>query len=404
MFANLTATGWSIDVDKISIDVVDNSYKLEVPMQPNLYGGTGGVDGGDDLAGKRKPLCFGYAHEIPAVDLVPTLLIRQVNDGSVQDIVAVYDRGLSLTKGADYPSYALLVAATVAPGSFATCQTEGLFKLGSVPAGTVTADVQGENRDGYVVTHADVARWAIRNRTVIRDPDDLDLQSFSLTNAAQPAAIDYWLGPDDSLSVIDFIANVMGSAGGWGGHNRAGKFEVRIFTAPTGIAVQSFSKKELLEGDIKREPLPSAYRPPPWRWRTAYARCWTVQTDLAGSVAADHKAFVAQPYRIAEYSNPAIKVDHPFAQDRDPLQTYFSEQAPALAEARRRADAFKTQRSIYRFTAPRRALRLRLGDTIRVQHERFDLSQGRLMTVLSMGDSFSFGDSDVAWVRIAAYG
>jgi hypothetical protein len=36
-----------------------------------------------------------------------------------------------------------------------------------------TADVRGMNAQGYITTTANIARWAIRNQTVIVDPDEL---------------------------------------------------------------------------------------------------------------------------------------------------------------------------------------------------------------------------------------
>jgi hypothetical protein len=404
-FARLTATGWNIDTGNVSIDLVDYSYKLEVPMQPNVYGGSGGADGGADLAGKRKPMVFGAAREVPAVLLVPSLLIYQVNDGSIQAVTSVHDRGVALSAGSNYADYAALAAASITAGQYGTCLALGLFKLGSAPSGTVTADVAGDNSDGYVVTTADIVRWALRRRTSLADPGDLFVASFSDLNTAQAAPIDYWIGPQDSLTVAAFIANIMGGVGGWGGHRLDGKFAVRIFKAPTGNPVAFYSRNDMLGGDIKREPLPAAYKPPPWRWRVPYARCWTVQTDLAGSVSAAHKAFVAEPYRLAESSNASVKVDHPFAQDRDPVVAYFSNQSDAAAEALRRLNLFKATNSIYRMTLPRRALRQDMGDEIRVTHPRFDLPSGRSMIVVeSRADISAAGGGALDCVEIAAYG
>lgn len=403
-FALVTASGWNIDSESIRCDLVDYSYKLQVPMQPNLYGGTGGADGGADLEGKRKPLVFGPAREIGPPLVEPGLLIYQVNDGPVQDVVGVRDRGVPLTKGADYASYAALAVASIPSGSYARCTALGFFRLNSSPSGQVTADVQGDSRDGYVTTHADVVRWAVRNRTALRDPQDLDVASFARVNAQQPATVDYWLSPDDSLTVADFIANLMAGIGGWGGHRRDATFEVRIFSAPSGAPVQSFARRDMLGGDIKREPLPSAYQPMPSRWRIECERCWTVQTDLAGSVGAAHKAFVAEAYRVGEASSGAIKVDHPFAQDRDPTPAFFSYRADADAEVLRRLTIFRTQRAIYRMTLPKRALKLDLGDVIEVSHDRFDLTLGRPMVVVDLKDAVSIGSDLVASVEVAAYG
>ncbi|MDP1867008.1 MAG: hypothetical protein Q8L13_11795 [Bradyrhizobium sp.] len=401
--ARLTASGWNIDTDSIKIDLVDFSYKLEVPMQPNVYGGAGGIDGGADLAGKRKPMAFGKARNVSPVLLVPSLLIYQVNDGSMQSIDAVHDRGVTLIGGGDVASYAALVAASVTAGQFKTCLALGLFKLGNSPSGLITADVKGDNSDGYVVTTASIARWALRNRTALSDPDDLYLPSFVDLDAAQPAPIDYFIGPEDSLTVAAFIQNIMGGIGGWGGHLLDGKFELRIFEAPAGEPAARFNRGDMLT-DIRREPLPEAYRPPRWRWRVPYARAWTVQEDLAGAVTATRRAFVAEQYRLAEAASSTILLDHPFAQDRDPVQAYFSEVADAAAEAARLIELFKTTRAIYRMTLPRRALRMRMGDVIEVTHPRFDLAAGRLMRIVQLRAAINFSDPGVDAVEIAAYG
>lgn len=404
--ARLTASGWNHDTDQMSIDLEDFSYKLEVPMQPNTYGGTGGADGGADLAGKRKPLVFGNALNISPVLLVPSLLIYQAHDGVMQSIDGVYDRGVALTSGGDVANYAALAAASVTAGQFKTCLAESLLKLGSSPSGTVTADVKGDATDGYLVRTADIVRWALRHRTVLSDPDDLSVLSFDQVNALQPAPIDYFIGPDDNLTVANFVQNLMGGIGGWGGHRLDGTFEVRIFEAPQGDPVASFTRADMTEagGDIKREPLPDAYRPPRWRWRVPYQRCWTVQTDLAGAVTAARKAFVAEPYRLAEATSSTIQLDHPFAQDRDPVQSYFSDGSDATTEANRLINLFKTTRAIYRMPLPRRALRRGLGDVIQVTHPRFDLRAGRLMTVLEWSAKMQFDANGVDTVEIAAYG
>jgi hypothetical protein len=403
--ARVTAKGWLVGTDNITIDLVDFSYKLEVPLQPNVFAGTGGIDGGADLAGKRRPLCFGSPLNVSAVSLVPSLLIYQVHDGSLLGIDNVYDQGLAMTAAGDVATYALLAAASVTSGQFKTCKALGLFKLGTAPAGQVTADVRGENAAGYIETTADIVRWALVNRTVLQDPADLDVASFAAVNTAQPAPIDYFVGPDDNLTVAAFIQNLMGGIGGWGGHKIDGTFEVRIFQAPAGNSLASFNRGHMLGGDIKREPLPDAYSPPAYRWRVPYARNWTVQTsDIAGGVTATRRAFIAEQTRLAEASSVTIQTDHPFAQDRDPVQAWFRNQVDAAAEAVRLIDLFKTTRAIYRMTLPRRALRRDIGDEITVTHPRFDLSQGRGMIALETAVNVVVADNAIDSVEVAAYG
>jgi len=403
--ARVTATGWIIDTENITIDLVDFSYKLEVPLQPNVYGGTGGADGGADLTGKRKPLCLGKPRNVTAVLLVPGLLIYQVHDGSIQAIDAVYGKASAITaSGSDYASYAALAAASVTAGQYATCKALGLFKLGLEVVGAVTADVQGEDSAGFIETTGDIVEWTLLNRTDLTAAD-LDATSFTAVNTAQPAPIDYFVSPDDNLTVAAFIQNIMTGIGGWGGHKLDGTFEVRIFGAPTGTPVARFNRGDMLGGDIKREPLPSAYQPPRYRWRVPYQRNWTVQTsDIAGGVTAARRAFLAEQVRLAEATSATIQTDHPFAQDREPVQAYFRNQSDAAAEAARLINLFKTTRAIYRATVPRKALRRDVGDEIEITHPRFDLSQGREMIMVETEVNVTVGNGAIDSVEVAAYG
>jgi hypothetical protein len=403
--ARVTSTGWNITVDAVTIDLIDYGYKIDVPMQVQTYLGTGGLEGTADLMGKRLPLVFGFARDISPVNLIPPLLIRQVCSEQVEDIVNVYDRGAALTKGANYSTYAALVAASVPPSSYVTCKELGLFKMGSEPSGTVTADVKGINSGGYITTTADIVRWAVLNRTQLLANINLSEKTFDEVNAEQSAPIDCYLNPDDGTTVAVFVQELMTGIGGWGGFFRNGLFYVRLFKGPANLPLASFSRKDMFGGDIQKEPLPSNYRPPPWRWRIPYAKCWTVQTDLAGVVAQDHKSFVAQEYRLAEASNNAILVDHPFAQDGQPPKSFFSNLVDAQAEADRRLQLFRFAKAIYRATFPRRMLQFEIGDEIFIQHERFDLIFGRPMIIVEMRENLNFANTtSLDVVEVALYG
>ncbi len=353
-----TAADWNIDESVVHFILRDYGYKLNVPAQPNLYGGTGGADGGPDLAGKRKPRALGPVQNVSPPLLAPAALyIYQVNDGPVSDMPAVYDRGAVLTQSTDYATYALLAAASPAPGLYITCKAQGLFRIGgSGPAGTVTADVLGDATGGYIYTTADIVRRLVTaGNTGLTAPGDLYLPSFMAVGASQPSPVGYWLGPDDTNSVADVVGNLMAGIGGWGGFRRDGKFELGIFVAPAGIPVARYDKTDII-GVPKREPLPSGLSPPPWRQQVAYQWAWTTQTDLAGTVSASRRAFVAEQYRLAESSDPDVQTNHPFAPDPGPVLAYFLNQADAQAEADRRLALYKGARALFRMSLPVSAL------------------------------------------------
>lgn len=398
--AKLTASSWNIDENFVTINLRDYVFKLDVAIQTNLYSGAGGINGGSDLAGKRIPLAYGTVLNAAPPLVVPSLLIYQVHESSVQDITAVYDRGVSLTKGTNYATYALLAAASPAAGSYATCLALGLFKLGSTPTGTITADIQGDNTSSFVSTSADICKRILSTRSVLTYPTNFFTSSFDLVNTQQPAAIGYYIGEDETVTIADVCTNIMFGIGGWFGFDRNGLVYLKILTAPSGTPKDSFTKEDVF-GDLRREPLPDNLSPAVWRWRVAYQRVWETQDDLAGSVSSTRRAFVANAVRLAEASNTAIKTDFPFSKDPEPVQAYFANQADAQTEATRLLNLYKTTRQLYRIPLPRRILMTGLGDVISITYPRWDLSAGRLMTILETNENIhSENDS----VEVVCYG
>lgn len=380
-----TASDWSVEEDVVEIDIVDNAYKLSVPVQDSTYGGTGGKDGTSDLVGKHKPLAYGYVYNISPPLVVPSLLIYQVHDGSIQSVDGVYDRGVALSAGTNYATYALLAAASVSAGTYATCRAEGLIKLGSTPSGTVTADIQGDNTTSFSVTTADIVR-KILTRSVLEDPADLYEPAFDAVNAANPSEVGYYIGQDDTSTVADAIARLMRGIGGWGGFRRSGKFEIGIVVTLSGALPSAhFDKNDIFE--MRRERLPSSLSPPPYRFRVGWQHNYTVQTDLAGSVSATRKGYLAEADRHAEATDNSIKTDHPFAQDREPVISFFRDSADAQTEADRLLDLYRSTKALYRFKVGVQPFALDLGDVVNVTYPRWDLTVGRNLRIVEMTEN-----------------
>lgn len=397
-----TASDWSVDESLLHILLEDASYKLLVPFQSNLYAGTGGSEGTSDLAQKRKPRVLGSYPNIQPTPIDPAFRTYQVNDGPVSDIPAVYDRASALTKDADYASYAALVAATIPAGSYATCLAQGFLRLESPAIGTVTADVNGDKTGGvYVTATGDIVRRIITLASVLSDPDDLYLPSFTALALSQSAPVGYWADENDTSTVSDILGRLMGGIGGWAGFRRNGKLDVQVFTLPAGPPLARWSKDNGDIDSITRDKLPSGLTPPPWRQRVSYQRIGVTQNDLAGDIDDARKAFLAQPYRVAEASSATVKADHPFANDTAVIDAYFANQSDAQAEATRRLAMYRTTRSIYRIVVPVSSgpMDRDIGDTILVTFPRFDLTTGRLLRIVAMTD-----DAGAGTVEVIGYG
>ena len=122
----------------------DKQQIFTLPALAVRYAGSNvlpdGLEGtSTDLKGKVKPRTFGAVFNVPPPLANTAKLTYEV--GPCQSISSVYDRGLALTPGADFATSALLQAASPAVSTYITCLAEGYFRLGSTPAGQITADV-----------------------------------------------------------------------------------------------------------------------------------------------------------------------------------------------------------------------------------------------------------------------
>lgn len=116
-----------------------------VPLQTTRYAGSNALPDGlegvpEDLGGKPKPVCFGVVKNVPAPCVNTSKLIYQVNDGAVDSIDAVYDRGVPITNGVrNWTSQATgfggssINAATYGNGLFVIAGASG--KLSTSPDG-----------------------------------------------------------------------------------------------------------------------------------------------------------------------------------------------------------------------------------------------------------------------------
>jgi hypothetical protein len=385
-----------VDGQMMIVGLRDKAYLFDIPTQPNKYQGTGDLEGGTELTGKPKPLCFGRTKNIPAVPLIAAELVLQVNDGAVSAISAVYDKGYPLTFSANYATPALLRAATIADGSYATCTAYGLLRCGAAFV-QITADVNGDaSHSGYVETTGTIIRRVIQITGAISDPADIDTISFSNLETAQPAPIGYFLGPDSTETVAQTLSRLSKGIGGYCGFSRLGLLQADVFTAPSGAPAQTFGDGSGLEAveiiEIGLDTLPAALDPPPFRQRVPYERNWTIINqpyDGVFVVDPTRAAWLSTPYRVATTSQAeadSVRSNHALAQDPDIVESFFALLADAQAEANRRQVLFASENRLYRLRLKVHPFTLDINQTIRVTHSRFGLDSGRLLRLPAIVD------------------
>ncbi len=380
IFRGVVSATPRITRSEVSLTISDGVSRLNQPVNSTVYAGSGGLEGGADLAGKPKPKGWGEVFNIdpPLVDSAK--LIYQVHDGLIEDVTAVYDRGVALARAAsDYGSVAELSATAPDPGEYKVLSdaSGSYFRLGATPDGTVTSDAQLDADPTYV-SRTDSIIMRLINPLGLAS-DEIDSAAFARLASDAPAEVGIWTGAV-VLKIADVVDRLLSNVGAYGGFDRLGRFTVGVVGSPTATADASYDEVDIL--DIERQPLPSGVDPIVWRARVAYQRNYTVQTDLAASVSDAQRTFAAQEVRFASSESASVLAQHPLARELNVEDGLFVEEADADTEATRRFALWGRYRAPFSVTLRPIALLRNLGHIVYLTHSRFGLSDGASALVL----------------------
>jgi hypothetical protein len=389
------------DEETLTLHVYDDNKRLEIPAQPNLYGGTGGIDGDANVKGKRKPIMLGLPRNVSAPLIDAANLVYQFHDGASSFVSFVYDRALAIPSNADYTTYAALIAATVPPGYYSTCLALGLIRLGAKPDGTVTVTALGAVNNGLVAgagavgaNITDTASLIHYLITISGANIVVDFGSVIATKAAQPASIGYWIGPDDNKTLRRVIDDLTYGILGWAGFRRDRTFDMGLIALPTDSPLASYTGDGTGEDffTLRQLPLPSVMSPPPYWFRAAYSNNFTIQADVDATIDALTQTLRKDPYSIASTTNvalsAAILAAHPQAQNPDVWPSWFVYSANAVAFCDATLTLFGgAARSLFEVTVQATAYSLNLSNPIQVADTRYGLSGGKALALMSIDDN-----------------
>jgi len=383
VIADVLGAGWSGDERIVRLQLRDQSYALDLPLQSTLYTGAGGAEGNAENAGKPKPLLFGRARNIRPVLIDPVNLIYHWHDGASFALDDVWERGLAMTpSGVDVADYTALVAQSVAAGEFATCLAASMFKLGSTPAGLITCDARGDVVAGvYVDTFDQIALRLLRLRAGL---DSMWINSGSFAGAAAIGGeLGFYVSSDERPTAAQAMDGLTGSIAAWWGAARDGRIRASRLTAPEGrtanLVLDHFDVIAL-EPDVA--PVPR------WRQKIGYQLNWTVQRgeDLAGAVTVERRQFLAEALRVTAAADGTVAIRHLQALDPAPLPSLFENLADADTLAAHLLALHAPDRRIFRVTVKRLGYRLDLGQFTRLTYPKFGLVNGQTFTVIGLRD------------------
>jgi hypothetical protein len=381
-----TGTVESVEVtwDLLIIRLRDKQFIFDRPVAATRYAGTNvgplGLEGTSaDLKDKPKPWTRGAPPNIPAPCVNTSKLAYQVNNGVVTSIV-VFDRGLELVAGTDHADSAALVAATVTAGEYDTCLAEGYFRLGSAPSGQVTADVvQGATEVDRTVAQTLQALALAAGLT----PAEISAEDVAALDALNPAVIGLYVADDETFrSAMDRVA---ASIGAYFIFDPLGVLRMGVLTAPEGSPLLTLYDYDIGD-DVQIKPARDK-NIPVWSVTVRHTKLGLVQaTDLAGSVDAERRAYLAQEYRSAKYEDAAIKDQYLLATEMQ-VDTLLTGEDAADAEAERRFRLHSVGRLRFDVSAPIDLLTANgvwLARVIALDLNRFGLAGGRSFRVLDI--------------------
>ncbi|UYY77489.1 hypothetical protein [Sphingomonas sp. R1] len=235
------------------------------------YAGTGSAEGPASLKGKLKPYAFGNCQNVEPVLIDPARWIYQVHGyGAVQGITPYeYAQALDPAKNkgdaSDYPTLANL---SLAPGEWATCAAQGMFRFGGAPSKKVTADVSvGGMSAGTIIssllTQAGIPGAKIAIGLLPQNWSFYAKDQVSIGEVARLAAF--------------HTGNVLFADG-------TGTWQTMDFNAPQTPIPLSVDRGSKPKVKSYRELNAAA---PVWKVRVGHSKCWSVHSssDVSPSLA-----------------------------------------------------------------------------------------------------------------------
>ncbi|WP_372069723.1 glycoside hydrolase family 18 protein (plasmid) [Tistrella mobilis] len=398
-------TAWEADRQTLTLTVEGQAGWADRPLQSRLYAGTGGAEGGEDLAGKPMPVLFGRVRNVEPV-LIDPMGIYQLHHRAMRGVLAVRDKGFAIDPaGVDCPNFDDLKAATVPAGTYATCLAGGYLRLGTYPpAGVVTCDADGDAVGGWAATTADVLLRLLVDHAAV-DLSRIGLDAVAALAVAVPGVIGWYQGTE-TATVGEVIDRVTRAAAAWWGSDGRGVVEVGRLALPRVTPDYALDQTIILETP-ERLDLPDSIAQPSWRRRVGWRRNWRVQgaADLpeAPVEPAVPREFLSEQWRVATAVDTSLLADRLRAIDADIIETAYDAQADAQALADHLLSLYGRPALALSITVPpllaeevvdgvptlRRAVRI--GSTIRVTYPRYGLSAGRNLVLVGVSEDWAAG-------------
>lgn len=380
-FSGLAGT-WQAREEGAEIPLRDPTAWLEAPIGIRRFLGSGGAEGPAELAGVPFPIVRGGTlgapvRSVPAVLVNAAARIYRWTDGS-GSLVQVYEDGAPVYSfGGDVAD--VFAAAAPAAGSYISSNVQGMFRLGSDPAGTVTVD--GAGGSGPLLA------------TVLRDllmvhlglPGGLlDEGSVIAAAGVAPYAGGWaWSGAETAQEAV---RPLLAGLGAQLVASRAGGLRLWPLRALPAGAVPAVRIDPSLARAVQPVPLEAPLMPPAAAWSVGYGRTHATTATPKPTVSAAERERLVRPYRAAAWSDAGNLTRYAQASRPDLLETALLQQADAQNLVQAIGALWGVPRQLWRVELPAASVLLReIGDVVWLEWPIDGLRSGALGQVVGDG-------------------
>lgn len=281
--------------------------------------------------------------------------------------------------------------------------TKGTFKLLKTPAGAITVSIQGiptninltsgvVTNNSYKNTIANIIAILCTqygNTATRFSTSEIDLANFNTFDISNTAPIGYCVL--DRENVLVACQTILTSIGAQLYVTKAGLLQVLKLGVPTADANISITDKDIVHHSLSisnKVPVSAAIK-------LGYGKNWTVQKGLLSTIPTPHKDMFAQEWYSTTIIDNSTKLTYSLNSDPVQKDTMLISSIDADVEATRLVNFYKTPKVVYKFTGTSRLLILKLGQSVSLTHNRFNLNTGKMGQVISLNYNWLAATVDV---------
>ena len=378
---------FSASRDSVAVSVAGPTSYLDRDLTYNTYRGTGGPNGGSELAGVLKPVMFGQCFNVKGVYVDRTSEIFQIHNGLIYAVDAVRDRGIAMTFTSNYSTFYELKLATLNPGEYATCLAGGYVRtniadIEADPSTDIRIDARGDF-SGYEYvdqTGTILLRIAEQHASIV--PQKINRPFFF---AVRDGAVGYYADGSAPIKISQIFDEMLRPYNGFYGRGNDSRLAIGMSPVIANVGASfNFDESDILELKVLQPP----YKPR-YRMVYGYKKNWHPHdaSELAGSLTDEDVALYSLPYSSVKDERGSVLKAHPEAVSVSDIITHYFEYAPCASRLGAVMDSVSGDELFITIKLGRIGLKVKDTSVIAVTHPRFGLSGSKFSVIGRRNDT-----------------